>query len=76
MYWFEIVAGGIVEGLVITISYVIIEYLRKRRITTGYHCPFCNSDIRHEVRRNRKTCDFCSRKLRSSKKTRKRLPKI
>lgn len=74
MDWFEILAGGIVEGLVITVSYVIIEYVRKRRITTGYHCPFCNGNIKLEVKNNRKKCDNCKRKLRYSKKTRERLP--
>jgi len=73
MDWFEIIAGGIVEGIVITISYVIIEYVRKRRITTGYHCPFCNRDIKKEVTENVKICDICKRTLRYSKKTRERL---
>ena len=73
MNWFEIIAGGIVEGIVITVSYVIIEYIRKRRITTGYHCPFCNQDIKKEVTENVKICDICKRKLRYSKKTRKRI---
>ena len=63
MDWFEIIVGGIVEGVVITVSYVIIEYVRKRRITTGYHCPFCNSNIKDEVKKDKKMCDFCKRKL-------------
>ena len=75
MDWFEILAGGIVEGLVITVSYVIIEYVRKRRITTGYHCPFCNGNIKKEVSENSKICETCFRKLRYSKKTRERLVK-
>lgn len=64
----NILIGGMVEGLVIIISYLIIQYLRKRRIIKGFHCPYCREDIKHEYKNNMNYCNRCGETLKFLKK--------
>ena len=60
----EILVSSIVGGL---ITYLIIQYLRKRRILKGLRCPYCREDLVHEYNNNMNFCNRCKRKIKFPK---------